>query len=283
MTTLIDGKQAAAELREAISEEVATLRADGVEPTLATVTVGADPASQVYLRSIHRTAEKVGLRAIRAELDDRASQDEVEALIQQLNADESVHGILLHVPLPDQMDERAVVAQIDPRKDVDGVTAANAGALWTGGDALVPSTPLGALLLLQRHFPEGMSGKRAVIVGRSNIVGKPMAALLLAENCTVTIAHSHTKDLPILCRSAEILVVAVGRANMVKGDWVSEDAVVIDVGINSIEVEGNHTLVGDVDFDDVAPHVAAITPVPGGVGPMTIAALLRNTVAAAKR
>lgn len=287
MTTLIDGKAFAADLRAAVGSQVAALIAGpGVTPGLAVVLVGEEPASQVYVRNKHRQTLEAGMNSFEHRLPADSSQQTLLDLVAELNADDAVDGILVQLPLPAQINAQAVLDTIDPAKDVDGFHVVNAGRLATGGDALVPCTPLGCLLLL-RHFVGELSGLRAVIVGRSNIVGKPMAQLLLAENCTTTIAHSRTRDLAAECRQADILIAAVGRPEMIRGDWIKPGATVIDVGINRIDAAdrgtGKSRLVGDVAFAEAAPIAAAITPVPGGVGPMTIACLLRNTVTAACR
>jgi methylenetetrahydrofolate dehydrogenase (NADP+)/methenyltetrahydrofolate cyclohydrolase len=264
----------------------ALIAGPGVTPGLAVVLVGEDPASQVYVRNKHRQTLEAGMNSFEHRLPADSSQQTLLDLVAELNADDAVDGILVQLPLPAQINAQAVLDAIDPAKDVDGFHVVNAGRLATGGDALVPCTPLGCLLLL-RHFVGELSGLRAVIVGRSNIVGKPMAQLLLAENCTTTIAHSRTRDLAAECRQADILIAAVGRPEMIRGDWIKPGATVIDVGINRIDAAdrgtGKSRLVGDVAFAEAAPIAAAITPVPGGVGPMTIACLLRNTVTAACR
>jgi methylenetetrahydrofolate dehydrogenase (NADP+)/methenyltetrahydrofolate cyclohydrolase len=247
------------------------------------VLVGHNPASEVYVRNKAKQTVEVGLNSFKHELPETTSEKELLALVGKLNADPKVHGILVQLPLPEQIDSQKVLDAIDPAKDVDGFHAMNAGKLWTGGKAMVPCTPLGCIMMLKDRLGN-LSGKNAVVVGRSNIVGKPMAALLLNESCTVTIAHSRTKDLPAVCRSADILVAAVGRAEMIKGDWVKPGAAVIDVGINRIDLPGGGSkLVGDVEFATAAKVAGAITPVPGGVGPMTIACLLVNTLTAACR
>ncbi len=283
----IDGKAFAEGLRARVGAEVSAVKdAHGLVPALAVVLVGDDPASQVYVRNKGIQTEEAGMRSVTHRLDETTSEETLLKLIDELNADDSMHGILVQLPLPKQIDEAKVLAAISPDKDVDGFHVINVGRLWTGQDALVPCTPYGCLMLLKDVVGD-LSGKRALILGRSNIVGKPMAALLLAENCTVTLAHSRTQDLAERCREADILVAAVGRSKMVKGDWVKPGAVVIDVGINRIPApekgEGKTRLVGDVDYDSAAAVAAAITPVPGGVGPMTIACLLRNTLVAACR
>jgi methylenetetrahydrofolate dehydrogenase (NADP+)/methenyltetrahydrofolate cyclohydrolase len=282
---IIDGKAFAAGLRGRIGEAVALLRADnGLIPGLAVVLVGENPASQVYVRNKAKQTAEVGMQSFEHRLAVETSQSDLLGLIDQLNNDPAVHGILVQLPLPDQIDAQAVLDAIDPDKDVDGFHVVNAGRLLTGaGTPLVPCTPLGCTMLL-KEYAGPLKGANAVIVGRSNIVGKPLALLLLAEHCTVTIAHSRTQDLPGLCRTADILVAAVGRPEMVRGDWVKPGATVIDVGINRVEAEGGKTrLVGDVAFEEAVRVAGAITPVPGGVGPMTIACLLANTVTAACR
>ena len=276
---LIDGKATAAALRARIATQVAAMKADhGVTPGLAVVLVGDDPASAVYVRSKGRAVEEAGMAGWQHRLAADASQDELLALIGRLNADDAVNGILVQLPLPRHMDDAAVINAIAPQKDVDGFTVLNAGRLAVGQKAMVPCTPLGCLMLLQGWLGS-LAGKHALVIGRSNIVGKPMAQLLLASDATVTVAHSRTADLPALCRQADIVVAAVGRARFVKGDWIKPGAVVIDVGINRTDAG----LVGDVDFEAAREVAAAITPVPGGVGPMTIACLLANTLTAAAR
>ena len=276
---LIDGKATAAALRARIATQVAAMKADhGVTPGLAVVLVGDDPASAVYVRSKGRAVEEAGMAGWQHRLAADASQDELLALIGRLNAHDAVNGILVQLPLPRHMDDAAVINAIAPEKDVDGFTVLNAGRLAVGQKAMVPCTPLGCLMLLQGRLGS-LAGKHALVIGRSNIVGKPMAQLLLASDATVTVAHSRTADLPALCRQADIVVAAVGRARFVKGDWIKPGAVVIDVGINRTDAG----LVGDVDFEAAREVAAAITPVPGGVGPMTIACLLANTLTAAAR
>ena len=282
MAKKIDGKAFAVGLRERVGKAVAQLQQDhGLVPGLAVVLVGEDPASEVYVRNKGKQTLEAGMRSFEHKLPDTTAESELLALIDQLNADPDVHGILVQLPLPDQIDSHAVINAIDPDKDVDGFHLINVGRLSTGAAGLVPCTPLGCLMLLKEELGD-LSGKNAVVVGRSNIVGKPMASLLLAESCTVTIAHSRTKDLADVCREADILVAAVGRPQMIPGDWVKPGATVIDVGINRIEgAQGKTRLVGDVDYASAEAVAGAITPVPGGVGPMTIACLLRNTVQAA--
>ena len=282
MAKRIDGKAFAQDLRERVGEAVSSLQGDhGLTPGLAVVLVGEDPASQVYVRNKGKQTVEAGMKSFEHKLPDTTSETKLLALVEQLNADPDVHGILVQLPLPDQIDSHAVINAINPDKDVDGFHLINVGRLSTGASGLVPCTPLGCLMLLKDELGD-LSGKNAVVVGRSNIVGKPMAALLLAESCTVTIAHSRTQDLAKVCREADILVAAVGRPEMIPGDWVKPGATVIDVGINRVEGdEGKTRLVGDVDYASCEAVAGAITPVPGGVGPMTIACLLRNTVQAA--
>ncbi len=280
---IIDGKAFADRLRARVAEAVpAFVAAVGRKPGLAVVLVGQDPASEVYVRSKGKATIAAGMESFEHRLADTASQDELIAVVRHLNADDRVDGILVQLPLPSGTDEKLVIAAIDPAKDVDGFHVANAGKLAVGEEALVPCTPLGCLLMLKDRIGD-LSGQDAVVIGRSNIVGKPMAQLLLQENCTVTIAHSRTRDLPAVVRRADIVVAAVGRPLMVKGDWLKPGATVVDVGINRVpaEEEGKTRLVGDVDFESARAIAGAITPVPGGVGPMTIAVLLRNTLIAA--
>ncbi len=290
MTDVIDGKKVAEEVVATVRRGAAKLIAEaGVTPGIAVVIVGKDPASQVYVNSKSRKAKECGFHSLQHELSAETPEDELLALIDQLNADPAIHGILVQLPLPGQIDSARVIQAISPDKDVDGFHFVNVGKLGTGeiASAFVPCTPAGSMLLVERVRGRDLSGLNAVVVGRSNIVGKPMANLLLAANCTVTIAHSRTKDLPALCRTADILVAAVGRPEMVKGDWVKPGATVIDVGINRIDApergEGKTRLVGDVAFEEAAQQAGAITPVPGGVGPMTIAMLMANTLVAACR
>ena len=282
--TIIDGKTFAAGLRERIGTQVARLKQDHrITPGLAVVLVGENPASEVYVRNKAKQTRAVGMSSFEHKLADTTSQPELLALVQRLNQDPAVNGILVQLPLPEQIGADAVIEAIDPAKDADGFHTSNAGLLSVGGDAAVPCTPLGCLMLLKHQLGD-LTGQRALVLGRSNIVGKPMAQLLLREHCTVTIAHSRTRDLPGECRRADILIAAVGRPRMVEGDWVKPGATVIDVGINRVESDdGKSRLVGDVDFDAVSPHAGAITPVPGGVGPMTIACLLQNTLSATCR
>ncbi|MHC8378434.1 bifunctional methylenetetrahydrofolate dehydrogenase/methenyltetrahydrofolate cyclohydrolase FolD [Pseudomonas sp. MDT1-16] len=278
----IDGKGFAAKLVERLADDVRSIKTNtGLTPGLAVVLIGEDAASGVYVGAKHRQTLAVGMNSYVHQLPTDTTQAELMALLDKLNADTAVNGILVQLPLPAHLDTNAVINAIDPDKDVDGFHILNAGRLATGQDALVPCTPLGCLMMLKDRLGS-LAGLHAVVVGKSNIVGKPMAQLLMAESCTVTVAHSKTKDIPALCRTADILVVAVGRPELVKGDWIKPGAVVIDVGINRIDRDGRSRIVGDVAFDE-AGHASAITPVPGGVGPMTIACLLANTVTAFKR
>ena len=281
--TIIDGKAFAAKVRGQVAEHVARLKNDhGITPGLAVVLVGEDPASQVYVRSKGKQTVEVGMNSYEHKLEADTSEADLLALIAQLNADPAVHGILVQLPLPGHLNEDLVINSIDPAKDVDGFHISNVGLLGTGQKSMVPCTPLGCLMMLRDHHGS-LSGMNAVVIGRSNIVGKPMAQLLLGDSCTVTIAHSRTKDLPEVVRRADIVVAAVGRPEMVPGDWIKDGATVIDVGINRIERDGKNVLVGDCDFASCAEKAGAITPVPGGVGPMTIACLLANTVTACCR
>ncbi|MEO3998133.1 bifunctional methylenetetrahydrofolate dehydrogenase/methenyltetrahydrofolate cyclohydrolase [Mesorhizobium sp. CAU 1732] len=289
MADIIDGKQVAEDVVATVKAASSGLIAKGVTPGLAVVIVGEDPASQVYVSSKSQKAKECGFHSVQHTLPEDTSQADLLALIGDLNADPAIHGILVQLPLPGHVDAGLVIQTIAPEKDVDGFHFINVGKLGTGelATAFVPCTPAGSMLLIERVRGKDLSGLNAVVVGRSNIVGKPMANLLLAANCTVTIAHSRTKDLPALCRTADILVAAVGRPEMVHGDWVKDGATVIDVGINRIPApergEGKSRLVGDVAFAQAAEHAGAITPVPGGVGPMTIAMLMANTLVSACR
>ncbi|MDF1670145.1 MAG: bifunctional methylenetetrahydrofolate dehydrogenase/methenyltetrahydrofolate cyclohydrolase FolD [Roseovarius sp.] len=279
----IDGKAFAATVREKVAGHVARLKEENdIIPGLAVVLVGEDPASQVYVRSKGKQTTEVGMNSYEHKLDVETSEADLLALIDQLNNDAKVHGILVQLPLPKHLNENLVINAIDPAKDVDGFHISNVGLLGTGQKSMVPCTPLGCLMMLRDHHGS-LSGMEAVVIGRSNIVGKPMAQLLLGDSCTVTIAHSRTKDLPEVVRRADIVVAAVGRPEMVPGDWIKQGATVIDVGINRIERDGKTKLVGDVDFASCSESAGAITPVPGGVGPMTIACLLANTVTACCR
>ena len=287
---VIDGKAKAAELTASVTEAAAELLAtSGIKPGLAVAIVGEDPASEVYVRNKRRAAEACGFHSVRHALAADASQDAVLQLVEELNADPAIHGILVQLPLPGHLDEQLITQSIAPEKDVDGFHFQNIGKLTAGviESAFVPCTPAGCMLLIEDQLGQDLSGLNAVIIGRSNIVGKPMASLLLKANATVTITHSRTDDLPGVCRNADILVAAVGRPNMVKGNWVKPGAVIIDVGINRVEVRKNGDtktrLTGDVDFQEARKVAKAITPVPGGVGPMTIAMLMANTLESARR
>jgi len=288
--TLIDGKAMAADLTAEITRATADLVAkNDLRPGLAVVIVGEDPASQVYVRNKKRTAESCGFHSVQHTLSGDATQDEVLAVIDELNADPAIHGILVQLPLPKQLNEMTITQSIVPQKDVDGFHFENIGRLTSGNTetAFVPCTPAGCMLMIGNQLGNDLSGLNAVVIGRSNIVGKPLASLLLKSNATVTICHSRTKDLPQVARNADILVAAVGRPRMVKGDWIKPGAVVIDVGVNRIEVEEDgqkkSKLTGDVDFAAAIEVAGAITPVPGGVGPMTIAMLMSNTLRSAQR
>jgi methylenetetrahydrofolate dehydrogenase (NADP+)/methenyltetrahydrofolate cyclohydrolase len=279
---LIDGKAAAAGLLETVRQDVAQLHAAGVSATLAVVLVGDDPASHVYVRNKVLRASEVGIRSIEHRLAADTRQDALLSLISTLNADVSVNGILVQMPLPAQIEESAVIDAIDPEKDVDGFHRENVGRLVLGEPALAPCTPSGCLFLLE-HTLGDLSGKHAVVIGRSNIVGKPMASLLLRANCSVTVLHSRSVGASELCRQADIVVAAVGRAQMIDASWIKPGATVIDVGINRVGIDGKTRLLGDVEFESVSRVAGAITPVPGGVGPMTIGFLMKNTVLAARR
>ena len=285
MTTRIDGKVISAQVLDEVASDAAAFLAEyGIKPGLAVVLVGEDPASQVYVRNKIARATESGLNSIEHRLPADTSQETLNQLVADLNADPEVHGILVQLPLPDHLDEEPIINAIDPAKDVDGFHPENVGALNVGKESLVPCTPQGSMIMLESVLgKEGLSGKHAVVVGRSNIVGKPMAALLLQANCTVSIVHSRTPNPQALAKQADILVAAVGRPEMIGADWIKPGATVIDVGINAIERDGKRKLVGDVDYNAVAPVAAAITPVPGGVGPMTIACLMKNTMIAARR
>lgn len=285
----IDGKAKAAELAVSITRGASTLLVEhGIRPGLAVVIVGEDPASQVYVRNKKRTAESCGFHSVQRTLADDASQTDVLQLIEDLNGDAAIHGILVQLPLPEHLDEQAITQAIEPSKDVDGFHFVNIGKLTAGrtSDAFVPCTPAACMLMIEDEIGSDLSGKNAVVIGRSNIVGKPMASLLIKANATVTITHSRTKDLPQVVAGADIVVAAVGRPNMVKADWIKEGAIVIDVGINRVEktVDGETKmgLTGDVDYDAVCAVAGAITPVPGGVGPMTIIMLMANTLRSAR-
>ena len=281
---IIDGKAYAASVRENVTKYVSILREDfGIKPGLAVVLIGEDPASQVYVRSKGKQTVEAGMNSIEHKLDASTSQKTLLYLIEKLNADPEIHGILIQLPLPSHLDEDIIINSIDPQKDVDGFHISNVGLLGTGQKSMVPCTPLGCLMML-REYHGSLSGMDAVVIGRSNIVGKPMAQLLLQDSCTVTLAHSRSKNLPEVVKRADIVVAAVGRPQMVTKDWIKPGATVIDVGINRIEKSGGGThLVGDADFASCSQIAGSITPVPGGVGPMTIACLLANTVTACYR
>ena len=285
---LIDGKSFAVQIRSEIAAQVkGLLDSKGIKPGLAVILVGEDPASQVYVRSKGKQTIEVGMNSYEYKLDRHVSEGELLGLIEKLNSDENVNGILCQLPLPDHLNSDLVINSINPEKDVDGFHISNVGLLATGQKSMVPCTPLGCLMMLRSELGD-LSGKNAVIIGRSNIVGKPMAHLLIKDSCTVTIAHSRTKNIEELCRSADILVAAVGRPEMVKANWIKEGAAVIDVGINRVEVDPEisskgYKIVGDVDFESAKSKAGFITPVPGGVGPMTIACLLANTLTACCR
>ena len=281
---IIDGKAFAANVREQVATHVSKLQSEhNLTPGLAVVLVGEDPASQVYVRSKGKQTVEAGMKSVEKRLDASTSQDELLAVIDALNNDDSIHGILVQLPLPDHLDSELVINSIDPAKDVDGFHISNVGLLGTGQKSMVPCTPLGCLMML-RDYHGDLTGKNAVVLGRSNIVGKPMAQLLLNDSCTVTIAHSRTKNIEAVVRGADIVVAAVGRPEMVPADWIKPGATIIDVGINRIEQQdGKAKLVGDVDFAACSEVAGAITPVPGGVGPMTIACLLANTLTACCR
>jgi len=284
---LIDGKAVAAEIRAELAEHVTNLRRDhNIKPGLAVILLGDDPASQVYVGMKEKLAAEVGYKSVVYRKPSDTPEDSLLTLIDGLNNDPNIHGILVQLPVPAQIDESRILNEISPEKDVDGFHPVNVGRLSIGEDTLAPCTPLGCLTLLKRELGDDLSGKSAVVIGRSNIVGKPMASLLLRESCTVTIAHSRTKNLAEVCRQADILVPAVGRPLFVQGDWIKPGAAVIDVGINRIDAgrgDGSTRLVGDVDFDSAKEVAGYLTPVPGGVGPMTIAMLLRNTMEACCR
>ena len=280
---IIDGKAIAAALRGRVGDAALAFRNEhDIEPGLAVVLVGDDPASHVYVRNKIRATEAAGMRSIEHRLSASTDEADVVSLVRQLNADDGVDGVLVQMPLPPHIDSSRVINEIHPDKDVDGLTEANAGRLLLGEEGLAPCTPTGCVILAKTVTPN-LEGLNAVVVGRSILVGKPLALLLLNENCTVTVAHSRTKDLAEVCRSADIVCAAVGRAEMIKGDWIKEGATVLDIGINRMEGEGKPKLVGDVDFVAAKESAGAITPVPGGVGPMTIACLLQNTLIAAAR
>ncbi|MDO6682122.1 MULTISPECIES: bifunctional 5,10-methylenetetrahydrofolate dehydrogenase/5,10-methenyltetrahydrofolate cyclohydrolase [unclassified Oceanobacter] len=284
MATRIDGKVISAQVLDEVATDAAAFLEDyGIKPGLAVVLVGEDPASQVYVRNKIARATESGLNSIEHRLPIDTTQETLNQLVAALNVDPAVHGILVQLPLPAHLDEEQIIAAISPEKDVDGFHPVNVGALSVGKESLVPCTPQGCMIMIGKVLGDDLSGKHAVVVGRSNIVGKPMAALLLQANCTVTVVHSRTNNPQALAQQADILVAAVGRPEMIGADWVKPGATVIDVGINVIERNGQRKLVGDVDYAAVEPVAAAITPVPGGVGPMTIACLMKNTLTAARR
>ena len=280
MAKLIDGKEFADSLCKKIAQEVSKLKSKNIKPGLAVVRVGEDPASTVYVNMKAKKTEEVGMHSVTKILDENTSENDLLKVVDSLNNDDSINGILVQLPLPKQINEGSVINSINPEKDVDGFHAINTGRMWSNIDSLVPCTPLGCKMLLLNELKD-LTGKKAIIVGRSNIVGKPMASLLIGENCTVTIAHSKTTNLEEEVKKNDIVVAAVGVAEMVKGTWIKKGATVIDVGINRIEKDGKKKLVGDVEFSEAEKIAGAITPVPGGVGPMTIACLLKNTVTAA--
>ena len=282
MSRLIDGKKFADSLCNKISKEVSKLKEKNVTPGLAVIRVGEDPASTVYINMKAKKTKEVGMHSVTKILDEKTSGDDLLNIVQELNIDESINGILVQLPLPKQINEDSVINAINPDKDVDGFHAINTGRLWSSIDSLVPCTPLGCKMLLLNELKD-LTGKKAIIVGRSNIVGKPMAALLIGESCTVTVAHSKTKNLQDEVKKNDIVVAAVGVPEMIKGSWIKPGATVIDVGINRIEKDGKNKLVGDVEFKEAEKIAGAITPVPGGVGPMTIACLLHNTLIATCR
>ena len=282
MSKLIDGKKFADNLCDRISKEVAKLKDKNITPGLAVVRVGEDPASAIYINMKAKKTKEVGMHSVTKILDENTSQDDLLKIVEELNNDESINGILVQLPLPKQINADSVINAINPDKDVDGFHAINTGRLWTNIDSLVPCTPLGCKMLLIDRLKD-LTGKKAIIVGRSNIVGKPMANLLIGENCTVTIAHSKTENLEEEVKRNDIVIAAVGVAEMIKGSWIKPGATVIDVGINRIEQDGKKKLVGDVEFSEAEKVAGAITPVPGGVGPMTIACLLHNTLIATCR
>ena len=278
---IIDGKSIAEELRQKIKEDILSLP-DLKKPGLAVILIGEHPASQIYVRNKEKFAKEVGINSQIIKFDETISEEELKEQIKKLNNDVDVHGILVQLPLPKHINQKDIIETIDPIKDVDGFHPINVGNLSSGNDAMVPCTPLGCYYLIKKVI-KNLSGLNAVVIGRSNINGKPMTQLLLKENCTVTIVHSKTKNIEEICKKADLIIAAVGKAEMVKSDWVKNDAVIIDVGINRLEIDGKKRIVGDVDFENVKDKVKGITPVPGGVGPMTIACLLENTLKAFKR
>ena len=279
---IIDGKKIAQDLRERLKKEINQLSASSIKPGLAVILIGDDPASHIYVKNKERYAKEIGINSKVLRFDTSIQEKNLIKEIHQLNNDKSFHGILVQLPLPSHINPKKIISEIIPAKDVDGFHPINVGNLSSGNESLVPCTPYGCYLLLKEIIPN-FSGMHAVIIGRSNINGKPMAQLLLKEDCTVTITHSKTKNLKEICLTADILIAAAGKAKMVKADWVQKDCVVIDVGINRIEENGNKKIVGDVDIENIKEKVKAITPVPGGVGPMTISCLLNNTLTAYKK
>jgi methylenetetrahydrofolate dehydrogenase (NADP+)/methenyltetrahydrofolate cyclohydrolase len=278
---IIDGKKVAEELRNNLKNEISKLEGTD-KPGLTVILIGDHPASQIYVRNKEKFAKEVGINSKVIKFDNNITEEQLKSEILKLNSDNQVHGILVQLPLPDHINQRDIIETIDPKKDVDGFHPVNVGNLSSGNDALVPCTPLGCYYLIKKAVNK-LEGLNAVVIGRSNINGKPMTQLLLRENCTVTIVHSKTKNIEEICKKADLIIAAVGNAKMVKQTWLKSDAVVIDVGINRIELDGNKKIVGDVDFDEVKDKVKAITPVPGGVGPMTIACLLENTLKAFRK
>ena len=278
---IIDGKKIAEELRDKIKGDIKKI-SDKKKPGLAVILIGEHPASQIYVRNKEKVANEVGINSSILRFDESISEEDLKNEIKKLNDDKDVHGILVQLPLPKHISQKDIIQSIDPNKDVDGFHPINVGNLSSGNDAMVPCTPLGCYYLIKKVIPN-LSGLNAVVIGRSNINGKPMAQLLLKENCTVTIVHSKTKNIEEICKNGDIIIAAVGKAKMVKSDWVKDTAIIIDVGINRIEINGKSKIVGDVDFDDIQDKVKGISPVPGGVGPMTIACLLENTLKAFKK
>jgi len=275
---VIDGKQLAEELRNNLKEKISKIDVKK-KPGLTVILIGEDPASQIYVKNKEKFANEIGINSKVLRFDSDITEEKLKDEIKKLNLDENVHGILVQLPLPKHINQRDIIETIDPKKDVDGFHPINVGNLSSGNDTMIPCTPLGCFYLIKKVI-KNLNGMNAVVIGRSNINGKPMTQLLLRENCTVTIVHSKTKNIEAICKNADLVVAAVGIANMVKADWLKKDAVVIDVGINRMEIDGKKKLVGDVDFENVKDKVKAITPVPGGVGPMTIACLLENTLKA---
>jgi len=275
---VIDGKQLAEELRNNLKEKISKIDIKK-KPGLTVILIGEDPASQIYVKNKEKFANEIGINSKVLRFDSDITEEKLKDEIKKLNLDENVHGILVQLPLPKHINQRDIIETIDPKKDVDGFHPINVGNLSSGNDTMIPCTPLGCFYLIKKVI-KNLNGMNAVVIGRSNINGKPMTQLLLKENCTVTIVHSKTKNIEAICKNADLVVAAVGIANMVKADWLKKDAVVIDVGINRMEIDGKKKLVGDVDFENVKDKVKAITPVPGGVGPMTIACLLENTLKA---